>query len=345
MTTTNTAPPRVVIHGVGQYGAVVAKIALDKGYTIVGALNRAGPKVGQDLGRLIGLDKDIGVIVEDCELADYQALNADIAIDATADRFEDVYPGYERLLGAGINVISLSLFATYPQAADKAVAEKIDALAKAKDVTFTGTSLWEMSRVWMGILATSPCTEISALHHKSVTNMMPIGVHAMKYAGVGCTQDEFKALREKSDVSGTYSLNVQHVLHHIGYQVERVNEYCEPVLFDVPVDCPPLERTIEPGTVAGSRFVSEITTVEGVTANMRVELRLLLPGDTEHTEWTVDGLPGCTIRVDRRDTVHATASTVFNRVPDVIAAEPGIRLFTELGLLKHTALLSKPGNN
>jgi hypothetical protein len=44
------------------------------------AVNRAGSKIGQDLGRLAGLNEDPGVIVQDCKTADYAALGADIAL-------------------------------------------------------------------------------------------------------------------------------------------------------------------------------------------------------------------------------------------------------------------------
>jgi 2,4-diaminopentanoate dehydrogenase len=332
--------PRIMIYGVGQYGSLAAKIAIKKGFPVVGAVNRAGDKVGQDLGRVIGLERDIGVIIEDLETADYRAMDADVAIETTVDRLKDAFPGYERLLSAGINVITLAAQATYAEAAAPDLAARIDALGKANNATFTGSSLWDMSRVWTGIIVTGPCTDIEALHHKSVTNLMPGGVHALDYCGIGISQEEFaERVRDEKSVGGFYSLNVRHVLHHLGYQVTSVNEYNEPVLFNVPVDCPPLSRVIEPGICAGTRIVSEIKTEQGLTATLHTELRLLLKGETEYTEWTVDGRPNCTIRVDRRDSVYASSASMFNRIPDVVAAEPGIRLFSEFGPLRHTALI------
>ena len=35
--------------------------------------------VGQDQGRLVGLNRDIEEVVQDCDLADYSALEADVA--------------------------------------------------------------------------------------------------------------------------------------------------------------------------------------------------------------------------------------------------------------------------
>ena len=63
--------PRVMIYGVGYYGMEAVRILVKKGWPIVAAVNRAGPKIGEDLGRLAGLNEDLGVVVQDCETADY----------------------------------------------------------------------------------------------------------------------------------------------------------------------------------------------------------------------------------------------------------------------------------
>jgi hypothetical protein len=46
----NTRKPRIAIYGVGQYGSLAARFAVQKGWPIVAAFNRAGSKVGQDWG-------------------------------------------------------------------------------------------------------------------------------------------------------------------------------------------------------------------------------------------------------------------------------------------------------
>jgi hypothetical protein len=60
--------PRVMIYGVGFYGMEAVRILAKKGWPIVAAVNRTGPKIGQDLGRLAGLNEDLGVIVRIAKL-------------------------------------------------------------------------------------------------------------------------------------------------------------------------------------------------------------------------------------------------------------------------------------
>ena len=332
--------PRLVLYGIGQYGSRLVRIAAAKGWPIAGAVNRAGDKVGQDLGIVAGLDSELGVTIQDCESADYAAMGGDIGAVTQTDYLDVNFPAYERLIGAGMNVVCLGTQSSFPHAAKPELAARIDAMAKAQGVTFTGTSVWDMTRIWSGILVAAPCTEIRSMRLTSVTNVGRAGVHALRYVGVGQSQDEFATHMDAGlgPLGGFYSTVVQQVLEHLGYRVETVDEYNEPVLFDEPIDCPPLHRTIEPGICVGTRIVSTVGTGEGVTADMHVELRLTREGEREHTEWSVDGRPPCTVRIDRRDSVHHSAAAMFNRIPDVVAAPPGIQPVSQLGMMKPSAL-------
>ena len=77
-----------------------------------------GQPVGICLGRLAGLNEDLGVIVQDCETADYAALGMDIALVVKTERLSLNLMAYQRLLGAGINVICHGSESYFPQGAD-----------------------------------------------------------------------------------------------------------------------------------------------------------------------------------------------------------------------------------
>ena len=57
----------------------------------------------------------------------------------------------------------------------------------------------------------------------------------------------------------------------------------------------------------------------------------------EHMTWEVQGTPRNRVRVERLDSAQATAGNLFNRIPDIIAAPPGIVPVTELGPLISSA--------
>jgi hypothetical protein len=330
--------PRVMIYGVGFYGMEAVRILVKRGWPIVAAVNRAGPKIGQDLGRLAGLDQDLGIIVQDCETADYAALGADIALVVQTERLSLNLLAYRRLLGAGINIICHGSESYFPQGADPELAQKIDAWAGQGGVTFTGTGIWDFSRIWPGILIAGPCSELRSLNHVSVTNAELANERMMRAYGVDMTQAEFadKVTNVPGQLGGLYKGIPHHVMHALGFTIVNVTERREPVLSDQPMWCRILSRSLEPGTSLGLRIIASVETAEGPTASAHIELRILAEGESEHMMWTVDGMPPSKIKVDRADGVHTSAACMVNRIPDVIAAPSGVRLISQLGPLRPT---------
>ena len=327
--------PRIGFYGIGQYGQQAVRIAASYGWPIVAAWNRAGDKIGQDLGRVSGLATDLGVPIEDGETADFAGTGADVAIVAVTDRLASNLPLYQKLLSAGINVICHGAEAYFPFGADAHLAAQIDALAKANGVSFTGAGIWDHSRIWAGILAAGPATRIASFFHKSITDAEAANIQLMRVCGVGMTQDEFARHMggQLGPIGGLYKLIPHHVLHALGYDVTEVVERREPVLSETPTYCRLLDETLESGRVIGTRIVATVKTREGVTAETHIELRILPEGECEHMVWEIDGMPATKVRVDRTHAVHTSAACLINRAPDVIAALPGIRVISELGVL------------
>jgi hypothetical protein len=343
----NHSGPRIMIYGVGYYASEAVRILVERGWPIVGAVNRAGPKIGQDLGPLAGLKQDLGITVQDCETADYASFGADIALVVQTERLSLNWSAYQRLLGAGINVICHGSESYFPQGADVELANKIDALAKQGNATFTGTGIWDFSRIWPGIVVAGPCTELRSMNHYSLTNAELANERMMRAYGVDMTQADFAetVTAVPGQLGELYKGIPAHVMHALGYTITKVTERREPVLSDQPVWCGTLNRNLEPGTSLGLRIIASVETQEGPTATAHIELRILSPSESEHMMWTVDGRPASKIRVDRADGVHTSAACMVNRIPDVIAAAPGVRLISELGPLRPTLTRTRPSTS
>jgi 4-hydroxy-tetrahydrodipicolinate reductase len=280
------------------------------------------------------------VIVQDCDTARYDHLAGDVAIVAITDRLKQNFGAYQRLMNAGLNVICHGTESYYPFGADAETAGKIDELARRNDVTFTGSGIWDMSRIWAGMLVTGPCTDIKSLFHRSLTESGRAGKHLMKVVGIGLSQDEYyeKNVKNPGGVGGLYKTILHQVLVALGYTVTRIEERREPVLFEEAVYSKVLEQELAAGVCVGTRFIVEAETAEGVTASAHIELRLFRAGDVEHMMWAVDGTPSARITVERDDSVHMSAASLFNRVRDVMAAPAGIQVISTLGPLHHSAL-------
>ena len=338
--------PKVAIYGTGFVGKNAVRIMHKKGWQIVAAYNRAGDKIGQDVGRLAGLDEDLGVIVEDYETADYSGLDADVALIAGPDFLDKAFPIYEKFLNAGINVVSYGSHAYEPYIFHPEVAEKIDALARKNGVTFTGSGLWDMTRIWAGLIAAGPCVEIDSIEYLTITDPARQGAHWFPVLGIGLTIEDYdRTLGCKTDGfgeaswNGVYKLLGMIVLQHFGYTVSDVQMRQEPIVFDKPHYCEPLGKEIPAGDCVGTRLLIDVHSEEGVSVLSKLELRLFHPGDIEHSTWKVNGLPGMEVRVVREDSDVAQASSAINRIPDVLAAEPGIQTIMKLGPMMPSARL------
>lgn len=336
-------PPRLVIYGVGQYGGMIARLAADKGWPIVAALNRAGPKVGRDLGRLAGLGRDLGVVVQDCETADYGWLDADIGVVTHRDLLSANMDAYRRLMNAGLNIACHGVQSYLPQSNDPELAAEIEALARKNGVTFTGSGIWDMSRIWSGILTAGPCTELKSIHISSLTD--PEGqcnsIEQIKQYCISEAVDIFYAKGIDRNAAALAKKTIpEMVLRALGYTILESTATIEPVVYDAPVKTKFVpEGYFEPGLVMGVRFHCKTTTAEGVIGTGLVDQRMFLPGEVEHMYWEIEGTPRSRTRVERLDSADATAGNLFNRIPDIIAARPGIVPVYEMGPLKPTARL------
>lgn len=336
-----SSKPRIAIYGVGQFGGMAARFALDKGWPIVAAYNRAGDKIGRDLGTLIGLGHEIGVKVQDCDTADFSEHKADIGLVFTTNVLKQNYAAYERLLGSGANVLCHGSQAYHPFASDPETAAKIDSMAKANGVTFTGSGIWDMSRIWSGLLVIGPCTEIDSLVHRSITDAKGQAINAAqaRQVGIGMSLEEFEQSGlPSSPLAISYTTVPALVLETAGYTITKRSAHIEPIVFDQDVDAEALGGIIKAGHCVGTRIIGRLETAQGPEIRVEIELRLFQDGEVEHMFWEVFGKPRTRIRVERDNPGHATAANLFNRIPDVLAARAGIVTVAELGPLKTSAL-------
>ena len=339
--TAEPSTPRIVIYGVGQYGSMIARLAAERDWPIVAAYNRAGPKVGEDLGRVAGLDRDMGVIIQDSDEGNYDNLDADIGVVTHRDLLSANMGAYRRLMNAGLNIACHGVQSYLPAANDPEAASEIERLARTNGVTFTGCGIWDMSRIWSGILTAGPCTDITSIHISSLTD--PEGqCNSIEQIRQYCISEPVESFYEKgidrNEAALAKKTIPEMVLRALGYTVVESIANIEPVVYDEPVATKFVpEGFFEAGLCVGVRFTTRTTTEEGVVGTGLIEQRMFRPGDMEHMYWQVEGTPRNRTRVERLDSADATAGNLFNRIPDIIAAPPGIVPVYEMGPLKSTA--------
>ena len=327
------APRGIVLYGIGSVGGMVASLVAARGWRIAAALNRAGDKVGRDLGTLTGVAALAGVPVREENDVDLAALDADIAIVTTTDRVTLNMPVYRRFLSAGLNVLCVGCESSYPWAGTPQLAAEIDQLAKQRGVTFCGSGFQDMHRVWLGLTLIGACSELSAFRHESHTNIAAYGEETARLVRAGKSVAEFAAETAGSDGGevSIYRVFLEQVTRALGLTVTSVEQSLEPVVSRMDLDCRPLGTTIPAGHCTGTRFATRILTAEGIVATGGNELRLFEPGEEPRIRWSIEGRPPADVTATGFDSVWGTATPLVNRIPQVLDATPGIVTIDRLG--------------
>lgn len=91
--------------------------------------------------------------------------------------------------------------------------------------------------------------------------------------------------------------------------------------------------TVKKGMATGMSAVVTTETEEGIIIESECIGKVYSSEDFDKNEWTVEGEPNTTLVISRPSTVELTCATVVNRLPDVIAAEPGYVTTDKMGEL------------
>jgi 4-hydroxy-tetrahydrodipicolinate reductase len=316
----------IVIYGVGGVGTAVTRLCAARGWPVVAAVNRPGPKLGARLGTLAGVSLPRDVIVTHSLDTALAGSEADLAVVSTGDRLQDQMPVYEECLRRNLNVVSSGYESGYPSAVSEAAARHLDALARAHGVTFTGTGFQDLYRVGMLCYLVGACAAVERVHHFSLVDIGRHGPAAYEVAGVGLEAEAFaRRFRQvESSPISPYRVFLQHAVEAAGWRIAEITSDVYPVFPDSDFERPDALGDFSPGRAIGAGYTTHIRTGTGTEVEARNELRLLAAGEEEAFEWTIDGSPNVAMRLTRLDSALATATQIVNRIPDVLAAAPGL---------------------
>jgi len=135
-------PIRVMHVGLGPIGAAVARqLVARSSFKIVGAVDIDPNKVGRDVAEAAELERPIRVKVGSDLRKTIKASKPDIAVLCTSSSLKSVMPQLEELLKQRVAVVSTTEELAYPAPKNRALARKIDQLAKKARVAVLGTGV------------------------------------------------------------------------------------------------------------------------------------------------------------------------------------------------------------
>ena len=244
---------RVLILGTGQMGGGISRLLLKKqGVKLVGAYGRRRERAGMDLGKAIGLGRNLGIPIS-VDLSEViEQTRPHIAIQATCSKFEDAKDEITMLVKQGVNVISIAEEMAYPSAKYPLPAAELQQLAVDRGVSVLGTGINPGFVLDLLIITlTGVCAEVHSITAKRVNDLSPYGPSVLKSQGVGLTPGEFELGLKKGSVLGHFGFDesMHMIASKLGWEIERIVQKREPIISQVKRETPFV--TVAAGQVAG----------------------------------------------------------------------------------------------
>jgi 4-hydroxy-tetrahydrodipicolinate reductase len=335
MTPLTVVPIRVLVVGTGQIGSAIARVLLDRpGLVLAGAYGKRAERAGIDLGRAIGLDRDLGLPIHTDLDGAVTATRPHVAIQATCSRLVDAAREIETLVRRGVHVVSIAEEMAYPACASASLAEALHRLAVAHRVSILGTGINPGFVLDVLVVTLSAvCSGVESITATRVNDLAPYGPTVLRSQGVGLTPEAFQKELARGSVVGHvgFEQSIHMIADGLGCAIERIEQTREPIVSRVRRATPHV--TVEPGHVAGCRHTAVgyrrgapfITLVH--PQQIRPELEGVATGDTIE----IHGRPG--VHLSGSPEIpggDATAALAVNMIPRVLAAAPGLHTMLDL---------------
>lgn len=351
---------KVIAWSTGNVGRhVIAGIDARPDLELVGLWVSSPGKVGQDAGRLAGLDRDLGVLATNDGDA-LLALGADVVLHSAIadDRIFEALEDLQKFLRAGLDVVSSGpVFLQFPYGV--VPDEMWQPVHQA--ALDGGTSIWVngidpgFANDWLPLAVTGISERIEEVRCMEVLNYATYNSAPIVFdiMGLGRSMDDVPMLLQPGVLTMAWGSVVRQLAAGLGVELDAVEEWYERLpathAFDIAAG------PVEAGTVAGLHF--EVRGMVGGRAVVVLEHVTRLHDDVG-PDWPqpagqgcyrvkVTGEPNYTVDLQLMGTdgdhntagLKATAMRLVNAVPAVVAAAPGLMTALDLPLVTGRGLV------
>lgn len=335
---------KFIEYGCGKMSIHTVKYALECGMELVGAVDINPNLIGTDFhGVTITAPSEFESLLKET--------NPDIVIVETMSLLSDLEEVLTICATNGVNAITTCEEAFYPSVSNPTLTKKLDDLAKQNNCTITGTGYQDA--FWGNLITTiaGATHGITKIKGSSSYNVEDYGIALAEVHGAGLSLEEFdkkiasadkisKEERQELINSGTYTPSymwnvVPWLADKMHLHLTDMTQTCVPLTHDSDIESSTLGMTVKAGTATGMSAIVTGTTEEGITIEAECIGKVYAPGEVDTNDWTVIGDSSTRFVVSEPDTVRLTCATIVNRIPDVIASDPGFVPTSRMGELKY----------
>ena len=325
----------VLVLGTGQMGSGIARLVLQKhGLQLVGGYARRKQREGMDVGRVIGLDRDLGLPVETNLENLLDRIRPHVAIQATCSTVAEATEEISTLLRHGVHVISIAEEMAFPRYRSPAIADKLEALALQHSAVVLGTGINPGFVLDLLIITlTGVCADVQAISAQRVNDLAPYGSSVLATQGVGLTPQDFQKGIERGVVVGHIGFpeSIHMITSALGWTIDRIEEERKPIISTVLRETPFV--VVQPGQVAGClhRAVAYRGDQAVMTLNHPQQIHPHLEGVATGDVIEITGTPN--LRLAGTPEIPGgvgTCALAVNMIPRVINANPGLYSMADL---------------
>ena len=318
------------MYGLGPIGAAVARqLATRKGFQIVGAVDIDHAKVGLDLAQVIGLDKRLRVRVTNDAAGAIKSTKPDVAVLCTSSSLKKVMPQIEGVLKRKVAIVSTTEELSYPVGKNRALARKIDALAKKAKVAVVGTGVnpgFAMDA--LPITLTGICERVDSIRVDRIQDARTRRLPFQQKIGSGLTANQFaQKVKEGSVRHVGLAESVTMIADAMGWKLDKVTDEIQPKIAQQSVESELI--AVDPGYVCGI-IQDGVGYVKGKPV-ITLHMEAYLGAPESYDAVTVEGSPRITQKI--AGGLHgdiATASITVNSIPKILRVTPGLRTMADM---------------
>jgi hypothetical protein len=321
---------RVLFYGLGPIGAAVARqVASRKGFQIVGAVDIDRAKIGLDLGQVIGLEKKLRVRVTNDAVGAIKAGKPDVAVLCTSSSLKKVMPQIETVLSKKVAIVSTTEELSYPVGKNRALAKKIDALAKKAKVAVLGTGVnpgFAMDA--LPITLTGICERVDSIRVDRVQDARSRRLPFQQKIGSGLNKEQFaQKVKDGSVRHVGLAESVQMIADAMGWKLDKVTDEIQPKIAEQGVESELI--AVDPGYVCG--IIQDGIGYSKGKPVITLHMEAYLGAPESFDAVTVEGHPRITQKISGG--LHgdvATASITVNSIPKILRVSPGLRTMADM---------------
>ena len=318
------------MYGLGPIGAAVTRqVASRRGFQIVGAVDIDRAKIGLDLGQVIGLDKKLRVRVTNDPVSAIKNGKPDVAVLCTSSSLKTVMPQIEVLLKKKVAIVSTTEELSYPVGKNRALAKKIDALAKKAKVAVVGTGVnpgFAMDA--LPITLTGICERVDSIRVDRIQDARTRRLPFQQKIGSGLNKEQFaQKVKDGSVRHVGLAESVTMIADAMGWKLDKVTDGLHPKIAERGVESELI--AVDPGYVCGI-IQDGIGYVKGKPV-ITLHMEAYLGAPESYDAVTVEGNPRITQKITGG--LHgdvATASITVNSIPKILRVTPGLRTMADM---------------